>query len=220
MRTSTTPASRSENIRERPCGRHATCGVLLPARLHLTIVLAAARTRVDSLGFPIARVIEEAEESFVAPDVAVRNDDIDRGVARYEAALGLVVQHRDELAAIVGLAAQRLVRDDDRGPRLSGRRDAIEHVLRDGDAVERVLGVVTVVDRDHAPAQARIALRHRREHVRADRLVGIADRDRNLDARIEHLAASVRRRLMRVAPYVKLLRRAADVDRYRLPCSL
>ena len=38
------------------------------------------------------------------------------------------------------------------------------------------------------PAQARVVLRHRREHMRADRPVGIADRDRDLDARIEHLA--------------------------------
>ena len=34
--------------------------------------------------------------------------------------------------------------------------------------------------------------------------------------RIEHLAAAVRRRLVRVAPHVELLRRAADVDRDRL----
>jgi len=52
--------------------------------------------------------------------------------------------------------------------------------------------------------------------MRADRLVGIADRDPELDGEIEHLAASVRRRPMRVAPHVKLLRRAADIDRDRL----
>jgi malate synthase len=69
-----------------------------------------------------------------------------------EAALGLVVEHRDELGAIVGLAAQRFVRDDDRGSRQCSRRDTIEHILRDGDAVERVLGVVPVVDRDRGPA--------------------------------------------------------------------
>src|SRR5258708_19977197 len=55
--------------------------------------------------------------------------------------------------------------------------------------------------------------------MRADRLVGIADRDRNLKGRIEHLAP-VRPRLMRVAPHVKLLRRAADVDRDRLEREL
>src|SRR5580700_4386813 len=55
--------------------------------------------------------------------------------------------------------------------------------------------------------------------MRADRLVGIADRDRNFDAEIEHLAA-VRPRLVGVAPYVKLLRRAADVDGDRLELGL
>src|SRR6266852_7235544 len=61
------------------------------------------------------------------------------------------------------------------------------------------------------PTQARPVSRRRREHMRADRLVRIADRDRNLNGRIEHLAP-VRQRFMRVAPHVKLLRRAADVD--------
>jgi hypothetical protein len=37
--------------------------------------------------------------------------------------------HVHELGAIVGLAAQRLVRDDDRGSRHYGRRDAVEHIL-------------------------------------------------------------------------------------------
>ncbi len=53
----------------------------------------------------------------------------------------------------------------------------------------------------------------------ADGLVGVADRDRNLDGRIEDLA-SVRKRLVRVAPYVQLLRRAADVDRDRIEREL
>src|SRR5580698_8992572 len=55
--------------------------------------------------------------------------------------------------------------------------------------------------------------------MRADRLVGIADRDRNFDAEIEYLAA-IRPRLVGVAPYVKLLRRAADVDGDRLEREL
>ena len=76
------------------------------------------------------------------------------------------------------------------------------------------LSIVTAVQR--RPASLR---RHRREHMRADRLVRIADRDRNLDGRIEHLA-SVRPRLMRVPPHVELLRRAADVDRDRLEREL
>src|SRR5690242_6722297 len=78
----------------------------------------------------------------------VRDRSIDRGLARYAAALRLVAQNRDKLGAIIGLAAQGLVRDDDRGSRQCGRRDAIEHFLRNGDAVERVLCVVRVFDRD------------------------------------------------------------------------
>src|SRR5262249_26317990 len=124
----------------------AACRVLPPALLHRLIVLAGARTRIAGLGVPIA--LEKGAETLVAPPAAARNRDIDRRPARHKAALGLVVQHRDELGAIVGLAAQRLVRDDDRGSRQCSRRDAIEHILRDGDAVERALGVVPVVDRD------------------------------------------------------------------------
>jgi hypothetical protein len=54
----------------------------------------------------------------------------------------------------------------------------------------------------------------------ADRPVGIADRDRNLNGRIKYHATPVRRRLMRVASHVKLLRRAADKDRDRLERAL
>ena len=85
----------------------------LLALLHRLIVLAGARTRIGRLGVPIA--LEKEAEAVVAPVVAARNGDIDRRPAHQEAALGLVVEHRDELGAIVGLAAQRLVRDDDRG---------------------------------------------------------------------------------------------------------
>ena len=66
--------------------------------------------------------------------------------------------------------------------------DAIEHLLRNGDPVERGLGVGSAVDRDRAPTQARAVACHGREHMRADRLVGIADRDRDLNGRIEQLA--------------------------------
>ena len=96
---------------------------------------------------------------------------------------------------------------------------AIDHLLRDGDAVERVLGVARAVDGDRGPAQAPAGARHRRDHMRADRLAGIADGDRNLNGRIEHLAP-VRQPLMRVAPNVKLLRRAADEHRDRLEREL
>src|SRR6516225_8817446 len=158
----------------------AACRVLPPALLHRLIVSSGARTRIGRLGVPVA--LEKEAEAVVAPVVAARDDC---RPAHQEAALRLVAEHRDELGAIVGLAAQRLVRDDDRGSRQCSRRDAIEHILRDGDAVERVLGVLPVVDRDRRPAQARAqaraVARHRREHMRADRLVGIADRDRNLN---------------------------------------
>src|ERR1700693_5509898 len=125
---------------ERTCGLRAACRNLPPASLHRTIVLAAAPARIASLGTPIA--LEKGAEAVVVPAVAARNVDIDRKPARHEAALGLVVQHRDELGAIIGLATQRLVRDDDRRSRQCSRRDAAEHILRDGDAAERVPGVV------------------------------------------------------------------------------
>src|SRR6516165_7762221 len=105
---------------------YAACRVLPPALLHRLvvllhrlIVLAGARPRIAGLGVPIA--LEKGAEAAVAPVVAARNGDIDRRPARHEAALGLVAQHRDELGAIVGLAAQRLVRDNDRGSRQCSR---------------------------------------------------------------------------------------------------
>src|SRR5712664_582355 len=88
---------------ERPCSLRAACRVLPPALLHRLIVLAGARTCIARLGVPIA--LEKEAEAVVAPVVAARHGDIDARPARHEAALGLVVQHRDELGAIVGLAA-------------------------------------------------------------------------------------------------------------------
>jgi hypothetical protein len=70
------------------------------------------------------------------------------------------------------------------------------------------------------PANLRIVARHRGEHMRTDPFLGIADRDGNLNGRIEHFAAAVRRGFMRVTPYVQFLRRAADVDRDRLEREL
>ena len=88
---------------ERTCGLRAACRVLPPALLHRLIVLAGARTCIARLGVPIA--LEKEAEAVVAPVVAARNGDVDARPARHEAALGLVVQHRDELGAIIGLAA-------------------------------------------------------------------------------------------------------------------
>src|SRR5260370_4822967 len=78
---------------ERPCGLRAACHLLPPP-------LAAGPPRIARLGVPIA--LEKGADAIVAPDIAAR-------LPRPKAALGLVVQHRDELAAIVGLAAQRLL---------------------------------------------------------------------------------------------------------------
>src|SRR6202048_3584694 len=56
--------------------------------------------------------------------------DIGRARAVDDAALRLVVQRNDELRAIVGLAVQRLVRNDERGPRQCGWGGADEDILR------------------------------------------------------------------------------------------
>ena len=102
--------------------------------------------------------LKREPEAVVVPAVALK-EGFSRRLARYEAALGLIAQHRDKFGAIVGLGAQRLVRDDDRRSRQCGRPNAIDDILRDGDAVERVLGVVRVVDRDCGPAQAGVRAR-------------------------------------------------------------
>src|SRR3981189_593088 len=96
-------AQNGANDPERPCGLRAACRVLPPALLHRLIVLAGARTCIARLGVPIAR--EKEAEVAVAPRAAARNGDVAARPARQEAALGLVVQHRDELGAIIGLAA-------------------------------------------------------------------------------------------------------------------
>src|SRR5262249_28974833 len=108
------------------------------------IILAARPTSPVALEWEAEAVVVAI---VVVPEVVVRSEGIVRRLARDEAALGLVVQHRDKLGAIVGLGAQRLVRDDDRGSRQGGRRDATEDILRDGDAIQRILGIVGVIDR-------------------------------------------------------------------------
>ena len=61
------------------------------------------------------RALEKGkEEAVVVRGVAIRNADRRRRLTCYEAALRMVVQHSHELGAVVGLAAERLVRDDDR----------------------------------------------------------------------------------------------------------
>src|SRR5262249_34939750 len=135
--------------------------IIVPIVLPRIVVLAAAPERI----------VETPPTPAKAEVVAARDADIGRARAVDDAALRLVVQRNDELRAIIGLAMQRLVRNDERGPRQYGWRDAIEHILRDGDAVKRGLGDVPAVDRDHGPAQAPLGARHGRKHMRADRLV-------------------------------------------------
>jgi hypothetical protein len=86
----------------------------------------------------------------------------------------------------------------------------IEHILRDADAVERGLGVrvVPAVDRDRGPGQTSVGTRHHREHMGADRLNLVTDRNGDLQVRLE------------AAPHVEPLRRAADEDRERLEGKL
>ena len=62
----------------------AACRVLPPALLHRLIVLAGARTRIGRLRVPIA--LEKGAEDVVAPVVAARDGDSDRGPAHQEAA--------------------------------------------------------------------------------------------------------------------------------------
>src|SRR5450759_3623717 len=165
-------SNRRQNLVPSVCPRSATSGhdrphssTLAPKqekriRLRPPIVIdppiVAAPRRIASLDVPIAPGKKEAG---VAPEVVARKVAIGGRLARYKAALGLVAQHRDKFGAIVGLATQRLVRNDDRGARQGGLRDSIEHVLRDGDAVERVLGfiplsIVTAVQRRPASLRA------------------------------------------------------------------
>src|SRR5579883_1587025 len=85
------------------------------ARRRRIIVEAAASTywsrgRIARLRVAVA--LEEREKAAVAPDIAAARDEaIGRRLARDKAALRLIIEHRDELGAIVGLATQRFVRD-------------------------------------------------------------------------------------------------------------
>src|ERR1700738_2705800 len=66
------------------------------------------------------RIVETPATPAEAEVVTARDADIGRPRGVDDAALRLVVQRTDELRAIVGLAVQRLVRNDDRGPRQCG----------------------------------------------------------------------------------------------------
>src|SRR5258706_14196455 len=141
---------------ERPCGLCAACRVLPYAPWHRIIVLAAAPARIVSLGVPIG--LEKGAEAVVDPAVAARNGVIIRRQARHKAALGLVVQHRDKLGAIIGLAAQRLVRDDDRGGNAVGAMrpsTSCGMVMRSSASLaSSPLSIVTAVQRRPASLRA------------------------------------------------------------------
>ena len=114
---------KAEMARRPDDGLGVACRVLPPAPSH-PVIVAAAR-RIAGLDVPIP--LEKREEAGAAPEIAARKVDGGARPACYKPALRLVAQHRDKFGAIVGLAAQRLVRDDDRGSRRCGRRDPIEH---------------------------------------------------------------------------------------------
>ena len=84
-----------------------TARALPPAGWPLAIILAAARTSISRWRLRIA--LEKAEKIILA-----RDGDRGCGFARDEAALRMIVQHRDELGTIVCFFAQRFVRNDDR----------------------------------------------------------------------------------------------------------
>src|SRR5262249_51296314 len=137
--------------------------IIVPIVLPRIVVLAAAPERI----------VETPATPAKAEVVTARDAVIGRARAVDDAALRLVVQRNDELRAIIGFAVQRLVRNDERGPGQYALRDAIQHILRAGDAVKRGLGDVPTVDRDRGPAQAPVGACHGRKHMRADRLSGL-----------------------------------------------
>src|ERR1700682_2669439 len=63
---------------------------------------------------PPGRIVETPATPAEAEVVTARDADIGRTRAVDDAALRLVVQRNDELRAIIGLAVQRLVRNDER----------------------------------------------------------------------------------------------------------
>src|SRR6516162_9513595 len=76
--------------------------IIVPIVLPRIVVLAAAPERIVETPATPAEV------------VTARDADIGRARAVDDAALRLVVQRNDELRAIIGLAVQRLVRNDER----------------------------------------------------------------------------------------------------------
>ncbi len=106
-----------EPVSSQSGGRRSACRRLLPKKW---FPLGATPPLIARLRL-LTRLVPEIEEAGLPCIAACRERtprrDRRRGLTRLEAALGLVAQHRNKLGAIVGLAAQRLVRDDDRGSR-------------------------------------------------------------------------------------------------------
>src|SRR5258706_8851640 len=99
------------------CSRRAASS---PPALWRLIIVPIVLPRIVVLAAAPGRIVETPATP------AEAEADIGRARAVDDAALRLVVQRKDELRAIVGLAVQRLVRNDERGPRQCGWRDAIE----------------------------------------------------------------------------------------------
>ena len=178
-------------------------------------LVAAASTRYGAWAW----LTEEAEESTTR--LGDRRGSSDHCSQRFlKTALRLIAARGNQLGAIIESATDGSSKTiiEDLGER--GRRGIpMENFLREAHSVEHIVGIIAIVDRDSSPAKARIILCHRREYMSADRLAGITDRDRNLDARIEDFA-SIRPRLMRVPPHIERLGCAANVYRDRFEREL
>src|SRR5579871_4780948 len=124
--------------------------------------------------------------------------------AELDATLRLVAQEHHEIGSLARLRARRLVRHD-QGRTRARAGDAIQHVLRNRDPVERGLGTVSTFQCDHAPSYGCVAARtiHGGEDKRADRTIRVRDRDRTFEGGLEGL------------PDIEFLRLAADQHRYR-----
>ena len=93
----------------------ARCRFLLPPTLLRLIVAAAPPWLLPYCGVLGPGASKKLKKPPSFQDLLLSVGERNRRPSRYEAALRLVAEHRNKLGAIVGLAAQRLVRDDDRG---------------------------------------------------------------------------------------------------------
>src|SRR5215831_626490 len=164
----------------------------------------------------------------------VPNFGLGTAVSGLDASLWLAAYEHHKLRVLTGLRAQRLVGDDQGRSWRRYFGDTIQYVLWDGDPVERRFPVAWVgyhrfdaltavcmrravplvrasicmsaIQRDHAPSRVDVIAGavDGGENLRADRTIGILDRDRALQDGLEAL------------PDIKTLGLAANEDRYRL----